>query len=52
MVKLGGAGTGIAVGKAGALYVVGVRDDEIEEIPRHKEINERLARAIIRKWGL
>lgn len=31
LVKLGGTGTGVAVGKAGGLYVVGVRDDEIEE---------------------
>lgn len=23
-----------------------------EQIPRHKEINENLAKAIIRKWGL
>ncbi len=30
LVKLGGTGTGLAVGKAGGLYVVGVRDDEIE----------------------
>lgn len=29
-----------------------IRDGEREEVPRHKEINERLARAIIRKWGL
>lgn len=28
------------------------RDEDIEEIPRHKEVNERLARAILRKWGL
>lgn len=24
----------------------------IEAIPRHSEINERLAKAIIKKWGL
>lgn len=24
----------------------------IEEIPRHREINERLAKSIIKKWGL
>ena len=24
----------------------------IEAIPRHREIDERLAKAIIRKWGL
>ena len=28
------------------------RGNEIEFIPRHKEINEKLARAILRKWGL
>jgi len=26
------------------------RGTEIEKIPRHKEVNERLARAILRKW--
>ena len=28
------------------------RGSEEEKVPRHKEIDERLARAIIRKWGL
>lgn len=28
------------------------RGSDIEQIPRHKEINEKLARAILRKWGL
>lgn len=28
------------------------RGTDKEIIPRHKEINERLARAILRKWGL
>lgn len=28
------------------------RGMEIEQIPRHKEINEKLARVILRKWGL
>ena len=23
-----------------------------EEIPRHREINEKLAKAILKKWGL
>ena len=27
------------------------RGKDTEEIPRHKEIDERLARAILRKWG-
>ena len=29
-----------------------VRGTEREEIPRHKEINERLAKAILRRRGL
>ncbi len=29
-----------------------VRGTDIEQIPRHKEINEITARKIIRKWGL
>ncbi len=28
------------------------RGNEFEQIPRHKEINERLAKAILKKWGL
>ena len=27
------------------------RQDE-EQVPRHKEVNENLAKAILRKWGL
>lgn len=28
------------------------RGKDTEMIPRHKEINERLAKAILKKWGL
>ena len=28
------------------------RGNDTEMIPRHKEINEKLAKAILRKWGL
>ena len=28
------------------------RGDDEEKIPRHREVNERLAKAILRKWGL
>lgn len=28
------------------------RGNDEEQIPRHREINERLAKAIIRKWEL
>ncbi len=27
------------------------RGGETEKVPRHKEIDERLAKAILRKWG-
>ena len=28
------------------------RGKDIEKVPRHKEINEMLAKAILRKWGM
>jgi ycfA-like protein len=28
------------------------RGKDFETIPRHKEINEKLAKAILKKWGL
>lgn len=28
------------------------RGDDEEKVPRHRELNERLAKAILRKWGL
>lgn len=28
------------------------RGGDEEKIPRHREVNERLAKAILRKWGL
>lgn len=36
----------------GGSHDVYVRGSDEEQVPRHKEIDERLARAIIRKWGL
>jgi len=36
----------------GANHDVYRRGNEIEQIPRHNEINERLAKAILKKWGL
>ena len=36
----------------GSNHDVYVRGSDIEQIPRHKEINEMLAKAILRKWGL
>lgn len=28
------------------------RGNEEEKVPRHREINEKLAKLILRKWGL
>lgn len=28
------------------------RKSDLEKIPRHSEINEKLAKAILKKWGL
>ena len=36
----------------GGNHDVYTRGKDKEEIPRHKEVNERLAKAILRKWGL
>ena len=29
-----------------------IRGQDKEEVPRHKEIKERLAKGIIKRWGL
>ena len=36
----------------GGNHDIYIRDGKIEQIPRHKEINQQLAKAIIRKWNL
>lgn len=36
----------------GADHDVYKRGNDQEEIPRHREINERLAKALIKRWGL
>lgn len=36
----------------GGNHDIYVRGKDIEMIPRHKEINEKLAKAILRKWGM
>ncbi|MCR5728021.1 MAG: type II toxin-antitoxin system HicA family toxin [Lachnospiraceae bacterium] len=28
------------------------RGSDEEKVPRHREVNEKLARAILKKWGL
>ena len=36
----------------GSRHDVYGRGTDIEQVPRHKEINEKLAKAILRKWVL
>lgn len=36
----------------GGNHDIYVRGGDIEQVPRHKEIKESLARGILRKWGL
>ena len=36
----------------GGNHDIYVRGNDREQVPRHKEINEKLAKAILRKWGL
>lgn len=36
----------------GGSHDIYIRGTDKEEIPRHKEMNEKLAKAILRKWGL
>lgn len=43
---------GFKLVRHGSRHDVYARGSDEEEIPRHREINEALAKAIIRKWGL
>ncbi len=43
---------GFVFERHGSNHDVYVRGTEKEEVPRHKEIDERLAKAIIRRRGL
>ncbi|MDO4333843.1 MAG: type II toxin-antitoxin system HicA family toxin [Eubacteriales bacterium] len=43
---------GFKLERHGGNHDVYARGKDREQIPRHKEINEVLARAILRKWGL
>ena len=43
---------GFVLKRHGSNHDVYERGKDKEEIPRHKEVNEKLAKAIIRKWGL
>lgn len=43
---------GFSFERHGSNHDIYSREKEKETIPRHKEINEKLARAILKKWGL
>ncbi|MBQ4522071.1 MAG: type II toxin-antitoxin system HicA family toxin [Lachnospiraceae bacterium] len=43
---------GFVFGRHGSNHDVYVRGSEREEVPRHKEINEKLAKAILKRRGL
>jgi mRNA interferase HicA len=38
--------------REGGRHTVYVKDGKTEEIPRHREINERLAKSVIKRNGL
>ena len=43
---------GFVFKRHGGNHDIYARGLDIEKVPRHKEINEKLANAILRKWGL
>ena len=43
---------GFVLDRHGSSHDVYIRGSDEEEIPRHREINELLAKAILKKWGL
>lgn len=43
---------GFVLERNGGNHDIYRKGKDIEVIPRHPEINERLARAILKKWGL
>ena len=43
---------GFVFDRHGGNHDIYKRGDEEEKIPQHREVNEKLARAILRKWGL
>ena len=43
---------GFEIDRHGASHDIYIRGKDKEIIPRHNEINEILAKAILKKWGL
>ncbi|MBR5584514.1 MAG: type II toxin-antitoxin system HicA family toxin [Lachnospiraceae bacterium] len=38
--------------RSGGDHDIWTNGKDVEAIPRHRELNERLAKALIKKWGL
>ena len=38
--------------RPGGNHDIYIRGNDEEKVPRHREVNEKLAKAILRKWGL
>ena len=43
---------GFSFARHGGNHDIYRRGTDIEKVPRHKEINEKLARAILKKWRI
>ena len=43
---------GFEFARHGGNHDIYKRGNDEEKIPRHREVNEKLAKAILRKWGL
>ena len=43
---------GFSLHRNGGNHDIYKRGSDTEQVPRHREINDRLANAIIKKWGL
>lgn len=43
---------GFEFDRHGSNHDIYKRGNDEEQIPRHREVNEKLAKAILRKWGL
>jgi len=43
---------GFEFSRNGGNHDIYIRGSDKEVIPRHNEVNEHLAKAILRKWGL
>ena len=45
-------GIGFCFVRHGGNHDIYTRGNDEEKIPRHREINEKLAKAILKKWGI